>query len=133
MRALRNSPKLRGLARNPALPPHLLDVLVANADDRLIPLLQYRKDLSEKQLNILAARAGGLPVALVEFLNRVIIEPEPFDNVEPYEEVEEPRHPNLPPETLIKLLESDNRQVVEAAAANPALPVSVMADLLKSG
>jgi hypothetical protein len=32
----------------------LLDVLVASADDRLIPLLQYRKDLSEKQLNILA-------------------------------------------------------------------------------
>lgn len=40
---------------------------------------------------------------------------------------------NLPPETIVQLLDDDNRQVVEAAAANPSLPVSVMADLLRSG
>jgi hypothetical protein len=130
---LPNSPKLRGLARNPALPPHLLDVLVANADQKLIPLIQYRKDLSAEQLNILAARAAGLPVALVELLDRILVEPEPSVPVERYEEDEEPRHPNVPPETLIKLLEDSNRQVVEAAAANPGLPVSVMVELLKSG
>jgi len=129
MRTLRNSPKLRGLARNPALPSHLLDVFVANADDKLIPLLGYRKDLSAKQLNILAARASGLPLALVALLTGH--QDEPVDHVEQAEEVEE--QPDVPAETLIKLLEDDNRQVVEAAAANPNLPVSVMVDLLKSG
>lgn len=152
MRTLRNSPKLRGLARNPALPPHLLDVFVANADDKLNPLLEYREDLSAKQLNVLAARAGGIPVALVELLD-TLVQPEPFDDN--FEQVEEKpevpaetllrwlrdkntrrdaaRHPNLPPETIVQLLDDDNRQVVEAAAANPSLPVSVMADLLRSG
>jgi hypothetical protein len=154
MRTLRNSPKLRGLARNPALPPHLLDVFVANADDKLNPLLGYREDLSAKQLNVLAARAGGIPVALVELLD-TLVQTEPLDdNFEQAEEVEEQpdvpaetllrwlrdkntrrdaaRHPNLPPETIVQLLDDDNRQVVEAAAANPSLPVSVMADLLRS-
>jgi hypothetical protein len=118
-------------------------------------LLGYREDLSAKQLNVLAARAGGIPVALVELLD-TLVQTEPLDdNFEQAEEVEEQpdipaetllrwlrdkntrrdaaQHPNLPPETIVQLLDDDNRQVVEAAAANPSLPVSVMADLLRSG
>ncbi|WP_328387470.1 hypothetical protein [Nocardia sp. NBC_00416] len=32
------------------------------------------------------------------------------------------RHPALPPSALTELLHDDDRQVVEAAAANPSLP-----------
>lgn len=143
MRTLPNSPKLRGLARNPALPPHLLDVFVAAADDRLRSALAYREDLSAKQLRVLER--------VPDWLGSLIY-PDGPTNPEPYEETEKQshpdiekllrslryrdvrrqvaRHPDVPVETLIELLDDDDRQVAESAAANPALPESVMAELL---
>ncbi|MBR7832065.1 hypothetical protein KDL01_02275 [Actinospica durhamensis] len=39
------------------------------------------------------------------------------------------RHPELPPEVIVELLDDEDWQVVEAAAANPSLPRSVMTSL----
>lgn len=39
-------------------------------------------------------------------------------------------HPALPPSVLVELLTDTDWQVVEAAAANPSLPLAVMSDLV---
>lgn len=39
-------------------------------------------------------------------------------------------HPALPSRVVVELLSDDDQQVVEAAAANPALPLAVMAELV---
>jgi hypothetical protein len=40
------------------------------------------------------------------------------------------RHPALPPQVIVTLLSDDDWQVVEAAAANPSLPLAVMPELV---
>lgn len=114
MRTLRNSPQLRGLARNPALPPHLLKVMLAAADDRLRPLLEYWGDWDPEDADQPPADIGKLLRSLrYRDVRRQVA-----------------RHPDVPVETLVELLGDDDRQVAESAAANPALPECVMAELL---
>ncbi|MFD6344556.1 hypothetical protein ACFWF9_07500 [Streptomyces roseolus] len=55
---------LRGLAANPALPPELLDRLVALADDELAGVLAGRDDLGRTRALALARRVGEAAVSL---------------------------------------------------------------------
>ncbi|MEU9858231.1 hypothetical protein [Streptomyces sp. NPDC047974] len=57
---------LHGLAGNPALPPELLDRLVALADDELAGTLARRADLDRGRAVALARRVGEAAVPLAD-------------------------------------------------------------------
>ncbi|MEV7179551.1 hypothetical protein [Kitasatospora sp. NPDC093679] len=58
------TPALLGLAANPALPPALVDRLIAAADEELAQELALRPDLSRTQVRRLAARSEAAAVGL---------------------------------------------------------------------
>lgn len=67
------SPPLRGLTRNPALPPALLDRLVAGAGADLCATLADRPDLTPAHAGTLLARGGA--VTAVTLVRRGLVEP----------------------------------------------------------
>jgi hypothetical protein len=146
------------VARRRDLPAGIRDALATDPDTKVVTSVAAHPGLSEAQLRAMVERHGvqvvaeaaanpEAPPALLEDLARR--EP-PVRKV--FREVARHRnataaallacmaderakpvaagHPALPPQVIVELLTDDDWQVVEAAAANPSLPLSVMSELV---
>jgi hypothetical protein len=94
------------VAANPDTPPALLEELTRHE-----PPVQ-------KVFRVVARHRNATPLALLACLADRQARPIAA------------KHAALPPDVLVELLADDDWQVVEAAAANPVLPLAVMAELV---
>lgn len=136
------------------LPPRIRDALAADRDAKVLKNIAPHPGLTDAKLRIMVERHGervatkvaanpGTSPGLLEDLTRrptpgqkllraVARHPAaPAGALEACLDDERTRpsaarHPNLPVRTIVGLLADEDRQVVEAAAANPSLPVGVM-------
>ncbi|OKJ91834.1 hypothetical protein [Streptomyces sp. CB02400] len=139
------------------LPPGIRDALAADPDAKVVASVAPHPGLSEARLRAMADRHGGrvvtgvaanpdTPAELLEDLarpqravRRALRDIARHRNATarallPCLADARARHvaaghPALPERTIVELLEDDDRQVVEAAAANPSLPGAVMSRL----
>ncbi|GIH61661.1 hypothetical protein [Microbispora siamensis] len=142
------------------LPSEIRDALAADPDAKVLKSIAPHPGLSEAQLRAMVdrhgvrvlARVARNPDASPALLEDLVRHRPPVQKA--FREVA--RHPNataralsaclqdrqarpvaaghpaLPPEVVVELLADDEWQVVEAAAANPALPLTVMSALVSS-
>ncbi|MEU6702829.1 hypothetical protein [Streptomyces wuyuanensis] len=109
LRAMVDRHRVRVAARvaaNPEAPPALLEELAGHEP----PVGKVLREVARHR----AATAGALLMCLADERARRTAA----------------GHPALPPRVVAGLLEDDDRQVAEAAAANPSLPLAVMARLV---
>ncbi|MCX4853806.1 hypothetical protein [Streptomyces canus] len=146
------------LAQRRDLPPAIRDALAADPDAKVVKSIAPHPGLSEAQLRAMLDRHGVRVVAKVAVnpdatpaLLEDLARHEPsvqkaFREVARHRNATAPallacladnqarpiaaRHPALPPPVIVELLTDTDRQVVEAAAANPSLPLAVMSDLV---
>ncbi len=145
------------LARRRDLPAGIRDALAADPDAKVVKSVAPHPGLSEAQLRAMADRHGArvvagvaanpdAPEALLEDLSRH--EPpvrKALRDIARHRRATAPAllnclsdrqarpiaagHPALPPPVIVELLSDADRRVVEAAAANPSLPLAAMSDL----
>ncbi|ROQ63705.1 hypothetical protein EDD93_6451 [Streptomyces sp. 840.1] len=146
------------LAERRDLPPGLRDRLAADPDAKVVNSIAPHPGFSEDQLRMMIDRHGtkvvakvaanpDAPPALLEDLAGRLPPPrKALREIARHRRATGPallacltdsrarlpaaRHPALPPRTIVELLAADDREVVEAAAANPSLPQAVMRDLV---
>ncbi|WP_432930694.1 hypothetical protein ACQPZZ_09105 [Microbispora sp. CA-135349] len=156
--ASRNPAARMLVAERRDLPPEIRDALAADADARVLKSIAPHPGLSEARLRAMVDRHGVRVLARVAMnpdaspalLEDLVRHRPPVRKV--FREVachpnataralsaclQDPEarpvaagHPALPPEVVVELLADDNWQVVEAAAANPSLPLTVMSALV---
>ncbi|MEV7807577.1 hypothetical protein AB0O28_31975 [Microbispora sp. NPDC088329] len=156
--ASRNPAARMLVAERRDLPPEIRDALAADADARVLKSIAPHPGLSEARLRAMVdrhavrvlARVARNPDASPALLEDLVRHRPPVRKA--FREVarhphataralsaclhdREARpvaagHPALPPEVVVELLADDNWQVVEAAAANPSLPLTVMSALV---
>lgn len=147
------------LAERPGLPPAVRDRLAVDADAKVLKSIAADPGLAEAQLRDLVARHGirvlakvatnpGAPAALLtDLAHHQPPVQKVFRTIARHPHATAPalvrclddfearpiaaRHPALPPEVVVELLDDPRGAVAEAAAANPALPVAVMAALVE--
>ncbi|MFI2367586.1 hypothetical protein [Streptomyces sp. NPDC018833] len=145
------------LAERRDLPAEIRDALAADPDARVVRSIAGHPGLSEAQLRSMVERHGvrvvakvagnpDAPPALLEDLTgHVPPVQKAFREVARHRNATGPAllacladrrarpiaaaHPALPPTVLVELLADDDWRVVEAAAANPSLPPTVMSKL----
>ncbi|GGT72097.1 hypothetical protein [Streptomyces lateritius] len=153
-------PELRMLlAERRDLPPAVRDALAADTDAKVVRSLAPHPGLSEAQLGAILDRHGGQvaarvaanPDATPALLERLSRAEPPVRKA--LREIAGHRHatapallacladararptaagrPALPPPVVVELLSDPDWQVVEAAAANPSLPLAVMTALVR--
>ncbi|MFP3964081.1 hypothetical protein SMC26_17305 [Actinomadura fulvescens] len=140
------------------LPPEIRDALAADPDAKVLKSIAPHPGLSDRQLRAMVDQHGVRVVtkvatnpdvspALLEHLTRH--RPpvrKAFREVARHHNATAPAllacltdrqarpiaadHPALPPEVIADLLSDEDWQVVEAAAANPSLPTSLMSKLM---
>ncbi|MFJ9520008.1 hypothetical protein ACIRPK_17340 [Kitasatospora sp. NPDC101801] len=153
------SPQVRMLvAQRRDLPDGVRDALAADPDAKVVASVAPHPGLSEAQLRAVLARHGdrvaaavaanpGAPAALLaDLAHRNPPALRALREIARHPNATAPAlrvcltdrrarrsaagHPALPPSVLTELLDDDDFQVVEAAAAHPALPRAVMARLV---
>lgn len=158
METLWDSEELRGLAANPAVPPHLLDVFVAHANGRLAYLLADRDDLSAEQVRALVDRipeagefAGSVAGVL---LTRGLVDPAELPTADPQVALRvasaDPAlirwlagHPDpavrvdlakhvdqLPADVVDQLAHDPVEEVRDGLVKNPSTPLAMLVDLV---
>ncbi|MGV9267342.1 variant leucine-rich repeat-containing protein [Kitasatospora sp. NPDC003701] len=127
--------QLRALvAAHPALPADLVAALADDADPAVVKRLAAHPALTPDRLRALAERHGpalhpsvaGHPNCPPDLLHAMAGTAAPGHETL----LAVARHPAAAPETLRRCLDAPDERVRSAAAANPALPVAVMARLL---
>ncbi|MFF3468963.1 hypothetical protein [Streptomyces sp. NPDC002619] len=146
------------LAERRDLPAVIRDVLAADPDAKVVKSIAGHPGLSEAQLRSMVERHGSrviakvaanpeTPSALLEYLTRHMTPVrKALREVARHRNATGPAlfvcltdqdarriaagHAALPPETIVELLADHDWQVVEAAAANPSLPLAVMVELI---
>ncbi|MGX1502540.1 UNVERIFIED_CONTAM: uncharacterized protein (DUF2336 family) [Streptomyces graminofaciens] len=146
------------VARRRDLPAGVRDALATDPDAKVVKSVAAHPGLSDTQLRAMVRRHGDQVVAEIaanpgatpELLEDLVRREPPVRKV--FREVARHRrasaaaligcladerarpvaagHPALPPRVVVELLTDADPQVVEAAAANPALPLAVMSDLV---
>lgn len=147
------------VAHHPRLPAAARDRLAADADAKVLKSIAADPGLTEDQLRDLVARHGirvlvkvatnpGATAALLtDLVHHLPPVQKVFRTVARHPHATAPalvrclddfdarsiaaRHPALPPELIVELLDDPRGDVAEAAAANPALPVTVMTALAR--
>ncbi|WP_405808406.1 hypothetical protein OG729_27050 [Streptomyces sp. NBC_00210] len=146
------------LAERRNLPAEIRDALAADPDAKVVKSIAPHPGLSEAQLRDMVDRHGVRVVAKVaanpdasSALLEDLARHEPpvqkaFREVARHRNATAPSllacladkqarliaagHPALPPPVMVELLADDDWRVVEAAAANPSLPLAVMSELV---
>lgn len=146
------------IARRRDLPPAVRDGLAADADAKVVKSIAPHPGLSEGQLRGMLDRHGvrvvakvavnpdATPALLEDLARHELSVRTAFREIARHRNASAPAllacladararpvaasHAALPPPVIEELLTDPDWQVVEAAAANPALPVTVMADLI---
>lgn len=146
------------LAHRRDLPAAVRDALVEDRDAKVAKAVAPHPGLSDAQLRAMLARHGAQvmakvaanPDAAAELLEELACRQPPVHKalreiaVHPRATATAllaclddgrarrlaARHPALPPSTIVELLDDEDWQVVEAAAANPSLPRAAMTRLL---
>ncbi|MEZ0076183.1 hypothetical protein [Planotetraspora sp. GP83] len=146
------------LAENPAIGDGLIRVLAADSDAKVVKSIAPHPGLSEARLRAMVDRHGvrvvakvaknpdASPALLEDLTRHRPLVPKAFREVARHRNVTAPAllaclserqarciaagHPALPSQVIVELLADDDGQVMEAAAANPALPPAVMAKLV---
>ncbi|MGW7053464.1 hypothetical protein [Streptomyces sp. NPDC054887] len=146
------------LAQRRDLPAEIRDALATDSDAKVVKSIAPHPGLSEAQLHAMVDRHGARVVAkvatnpdatatLLEDLTRhKPVVQKAFREVARHPNATAPAllacledhqarpiaasHPALPPPVIVELLNDPDWQVVEAAAANPSLPLAVISDLV---
>jgi hypothetical protein len=146
------------LAQRRDLPAEIRDALAADPDAKVVKSIALHPGLPEAQLRAMVDRHGVQVVAKVAAnpdatpaLLEDLARHEPsvqkaFREVARHRSATAPAllacladkqarpiaagHPALPPSVIVELLTDTDWQVVEAAASNPSLPLAVMSDLV---
>ncbi|MER7844437.1 hypothetical protein ABTZ03_10885 [Kitasatospora sp. NPDC096077] len=129
-----SEPRVRALvAARRDLPAALRDRLAADPDARVVKAVAPHPGLAGRRLSLLVDRFGpgvatavarnpGTPTDLLDRLAALPLAGRARHAVA--------AHPNASPALLADCLAAPDRRTAEAAAANPALPVAVMAELV---
>jgi hypothetical protein len=125
----RYSARLRGLAQNLAVPPEVLDRLVAVADFELCLDLTERDDLSPAQVRTLAA-TGGLDATL-RLVYRGLLGPDDIDLADPWLGLAVLDGPAPPPGLAAQLAVHADPRVREALARVEPMPDQVLLRLAR--
>ncbi|MFI6540668.1 hypothetical protein ACIBHY_49990 [Nonomuraea sp. NPDC050547] len=146
------------LAQRRDLPPEIRDALADDLDAKVVSSIAPHPGLSEAQLRAMLTRHGTRVLAKVAAnpdatatLLQDLAQHRPPARKAFREIARHPsatavallacladrqarplaaRHPALPPSAIVELLDDEDWQVVEAAAANPSLPLAAMRELI---
>ncbi|MET7636204.1 hypothetical protein [Streptomyces sp. NPDC005078] len=146
------------LAQRRNLPAEIRDALASDPDAKVIKSIAAHPGLSEAQLRAMVDRHGvrvvakvaanpdATPALLEDLARHKPSVQKAFREVARHRNATAPAllacledkqarpiaagHPALPPPLIVELLTDADWQVVEAAAANPSLPLAVMSDLV---
>ncbi|WP_327104212.1 hypothetical protein [Nonomuraea glycinis] len=146
------------LAHRRDLPPEIRDALADDPDAKVVKSIAPHPGLSEAQLRAMVTRHGARvlakvaanPDATAQLLQDLALHRPPVRKA--FREIARhpsamavallaclndrqarplaARHPALPPSAIVELLNDEGWEVVEAAAANPSLPLTVMRELI---
>jgi hypothetical protein len=117
-----------GLAANPALPAHLLDHLVATADDETGPTLADRPDLTAAHVRVLLARCGA--GVLYPLLERGLITPADVPFGDPWRGLAVLEHPDADPGWFDRLAEDPDEVIRCELSARFPLPARIVERLV---
>lgn len=146
------------LAQRRDLPAEIRDALATDPDAKVVKSVAPNPGLSEAQLRAMVDRHGvrvvakvaanpdATPALLEDLTRHQPSVQKAFREVARHRNATAPallacladkqarpiaaRHPALPPPAIVELLTDTDWQVVEAAAANPSLPLAVVSDLV---
>ena len=146
------------LAHRRDLPPEIRDALADDPDAKVVKSIAPHPGLSEAQLRAMVdaprarvlAKVAANPDATAQLLQDLALHRPPVRKA--FREIARhpsamavallaclndrqarplaARHPALPPSAIVELLNDEGWEVVEAAAANPSLPLTVMRELI---